>query len=152
MLASKSFFNKFLPILHGVQVKRESRLREFAETIYSALALFVMIVAFPVFLVFLLFSVPNATQHLLLTIPIPKNASLNMAALFLDSGEVELFSRLQKLGNLKRSKKEIVIKYCGAQIYYPESNTFFIGGKEYTPTTINVKKHTEPTPTEDPFY
>lgn len=152
MLASKSFFYKFLSILHGVQVKKESRLREFAETIYSALALFVIIVGFPIFLVFLLFSASNTTQHLLLTIPIPKNASLNMAALFLDSGEVELFSHLQKLGNLKRSKKEIIIKYCGAQIYYPESNTFFIGGKEYTPTTINVKKHTEPTPTEDPFY
>ena len=124
--------------------KKKGRIRAGAETVYAALFLVLMIICFPLFLFFILCALTNPQQRLTVTAPIPKKASLNMITLFLGTDDVELFRHLQKTGRIKRRKNEISIKYCGEQIYYPSANNFLINGKTLTPTTIQVKKYTEP--------
>jgi len=123
--------------------KKKGRIRAGAETVYAALFLILMILFFPLFLYFILCALADHPQRLTVTAPIPKKASLNMIALFLGPDDVELFRHLQKTGKIKRHKNEIVIKYCGEQIYYPSPNNFLINGKRFTPTAIQVKKHTD---------
>ena len=72
-------------------------------------------------------------------VPVPPNTPLRVVPLLLELPDRELFSELRKISTLKKGKNEILLRYRGKVIYFPNLKEVHINHRKYKPSTLQIK-------------